>query len=106
MRKRDLFYYVYENSEKDYTEITNLIIEIAGFSNLTDEQELYMKDLYFRILFGIAFLTRADFDDEKILKDFNYLFDENKLNEIRCKFAIVIDMIREKLNQVENDVKE
>lgn len=106
MRKRDLFYYVFENNEKDYTEISNLILEIACFSNLTEERELYLKDLYFRILFGIALLEKANYANEEIIKDFENLFDENKLNEIRNKFSIVIDMIKEKLNQVEQNVKE
>lgn len=106
MRKRELFYYLYENNEKEYVEITNMIVEIAGFSSMTDEQELFMKDLYFRVLFGIALITRGYYEGKDILKEFNYLFDDNKLNEIKCKFSIVIDMIREKLNKIGNDVKE
>jgi len=105
MRERDLFYYVYENSERDYLEITNLIVEIAGFSNMTDEQELYIKDLYFRILFEIAFLDKANYANEEIIKQFKGLFDEEKMNNLRTKFAIVIDRIKEKLNQVENDTR-
>ena len=106
MRKKDLFFYVYENNEKDYIEITNMIIEIAGFSNITDEQELFMKDLYFRILFGIAFLEKGGYTNKEIMNRFNDLFNETRLNEFKSKFSIVIDMIKEKLNQVENEVKE
>lgn len=106
MRRKDLFYYVCENNEKDYTEITNLIIEIAGFSNITEEREMFLKDFYFRLLFEIAILEKSNYTSEEIENMFNGLFDKTKINEIKSKFSIVIDMIKEKLDKVEEDIEE
>ena len=106
MRKRDLFYYVFENNEKDYIEITNLIIEIDGFDGVTDERELFLKDLYFRILFEIAFMENANYTDDEIRDVFKGLFSGNEIIELRERFSIVIDIIKEKLKKVEQSTGE
>ena len=97
MREKDLFYYKYENNEQDYDEVGNLVLEMINVQNMTDEQELFLKDFYLRLLFRMALLEASNTPIEKIEEEFDGLFDIEKIKEIKVKFSIVIDFIKDKL---------
>ncbi len=101
MRNRDLFFYTYENNEREYNEITNLILELSTLSRMTDEQEIFLKDLYFRLLFRIAIFEKSNASNEEILKELGEFFDIEKINQIRTKYSLVIEKIKEKIEEVE-----
>lgn len=102
MRNRGLFFYTYENNEQEYNEITNLILELSKLSKMTDEQEIFLKDFYFRLLFRIAVLEKSNASNEKILEELGELFDIGKINQIRTKYSLVVEKIKEKLEKIEN----
>ena len=102
MRNRGLFFYTYENNEQEYNEITNLILELSKLSKMTDEQEMFLKDFYFRLLFRIAVLEKSNASNEKILEELGELFDIEKINQIRTKYSLVVEKIKEKLEKIEN----
>lgn len=102
MRNRDLFFYTYENNEQEYNEITNLIVELIELSSMTDEQEIFLKDFYFRLLFRIAILEKSNASNKEILKELGELFDIEKINQIRTKYSLVVEKIKEKIEKIEN----
>ena len=102
MRNRGLFFYTYENNEQEYNEITNLIVELIELSSMTDEQEIFLKDFYFRLLFRIAILEKSNASNKEILKELGELFDIEKINQIRTKYSLVVEKIKEKIEKIEN----
>ena len=106
MRKRDMFYYIYESDKKEYVEIVNLIMEIMGLSyDVTEEHEIFLKDFYFRLLFRIAILEKRNEPIEKIVEEFGELFSIEKIKEIKSKYVLVIDKIKDKISKFEKGVK-
>lgn len=103
--ERDLFYYVFENNEKRYSEIFNLIGSIEDMQNLTDEELIFLKDFYFRLLFRIAVLEYKGNNNLEIVNSLNIvngveLLDENKVEKLKNKFIIVIDKMKEILEEL------
>ena len=93
----DLFYYTYENDEQNYNEISDLIIEMIELPSMTDEQELFLKDFYFRLLFRIAVLEKSNTSNAKILEELGELFNIEKIRQIRTKYSLVVEKIKEKI---------
>lgn len=106
--EKDLFYYLFEQNEERYSEIYNLICSIENAENLTDEQLSFLRDFYSRLLFRIAVLEYKGYSDSKISNSLDIikgisLFDETKVKELKKKFGIIIDKMKEMLEQLSNE---
>ena len=73
MIEKDLFYYMVESKEKTYKEVLDSIDELKNINadGVTDEQVLFIKAIYARLLFRIAVLEYRGYSDLEITKMLN-----------------------------------
>lgn len=111
MKDKDLFYYMFENNSTKYNEVMRLIqnLEEIDTEGITDEQLSFVRDFYFRLLFRIAVLEYKNYSNAEIARMLNLdeniqLFDVNKVKQLKRKFRVVIDKIREELEETKKEV--
>lgn len=111
MKDKDLFYYMFENNSAKYNEVMYLIqnLEEINSEGITDEQLSFVRDFYFRLLFRIAVLEYKNYSNAEIARMLNLdeniqLFDVNKVKQLKRKFRVVIDKIREELEKTKKEV--
>lgn len=111
MREKDLFYYVFENDEKKYNEILELIAEKENLEDeiITDGQKVFLRDFYFRLLFRIAILSYRGYSDEEIVKLLNINTGINVINldnlaSLKLKYNNVLNKFYEFLNEIYKNV--
>ena len=111
MKDKDLFYYMFENNSTKYNEVMHLIqnLEEIDSKGITDEQLLFVRDLYFRLLFRIAVLEYKNYSNVEVARMLNLdenieIFDVNKVKQLKRKFRVVIDRIREELEETKKEV--
>lgn len=107
MKEKDLFYYVFENDEKKYNEILELIENDDDMeeNEMTDGQKVFLNDFYFRLLFRIAILTYRNYSDKEIVNQLNINKDiviinienlqllKNKYKNVLGKMYTILDEI-------------
>ena len=111
MKDKDLFYYMIENNSTKYNEVMHLIqnLEEINPEGITDEQISFVRDFYFRLLFRMAVLEYKNYSNAEIAKMLNLdenieIFDISKIKQIKRKFRVVIDKIREELEETKKEV--
>ena len=111
MKEKDLFYYMFENNSTKYNEVMCLIqnLEEINPEGITDEQLSFVRDFYFRLLFRIAVLEYKNYSNAEVARMLNLdenieLFDINKVKQLKRKFRVVIDKIREELEEIKKEV--
>ena len=111
MKDKDLFYYMFENNPTKYNEVMHLIqnLEEINPEGITDEQILFVRDFYFRLLFRIAVLEYKNYSNAEVVRMLNLdenieIFDVNKVKQLKRKFRVVIDRIREELEETKKEV--
>ena len=111
MKDKDLFYYMFENNFTKYNEVMHLIqnLEEINPEGITDEQISFVRDLYFRLLFRIAVLEYKNYSNVEVARMLNLdenieIFDVNKVKQLKRKFRVVIDRIREELEETKKEV--
>lgn len=111
MKDKDLFYYMFENNSTKYNEVMHLIqnLEEINPEGITDEQLSFVRDLYFRLLFRIAVLEYKNYSNVEVARMLNLdenieIFDVNKVKQLKRKFRVVIDRIREELEETKKEV--
>ena len=107
--EKDLFYYIFENDENAYNEITNLIIELSDTEIDVKENEIFLKDFYFRLLFKIAIMEHKGDSIDEIITLLNIsknikIFDSHNIEQLLRKYSIVIDKIKEYILKLEKDI--
>ena len=111
MKDKDLFYYMFENNSTKYNEVMHLIqnLEEINPEGITDEQISFVRDFYFRLLFRIAVLEYKNYSNAEVVRMLNLdesieIFDISKVKQLKRKFRVVIDRIREKLEETKKEV--
>ena len=111
MKDKDLFYYMFENNSTKYNEVMHLIqnLEEINPEGITDEQISFVRDFYFRLLFRIAVLEYKNYSNVEVVRMLNLdenigIFDVNKVKQLKRKFRVVIDRIREELEEIKKEV--
>ena len=111
MKDKDLFYYMFENNSTKYNEVMHLIqnLEEINPEGITDEQILFVRDFYFRLLFRIAVLEYKNYSNAEVVRMLNLdenieIFDISKIKQLKRKFRVVIDRIREELEETKKEV--
>ena len=111
MKDKDLFYYMFENNSTKYNEVMHLIqnLEEINPEGITDEQISFVRDFYFRLLFRIAVLEYKNYSNAEVARMLNLdenieIFDVNKVKQLKRKFRVVIDRIREELEETKKEV--
>ena len=111
MIEKDLFYYMVESNEKTYKEILDLIDELKNITaeGITDEQVLFVKDIYARLLFRIAVLEYKGYTDIEITKMLNIneeieLFTIEKVQNLKGKYRTILDIFYEMLEKLYKNV--
>ena len=111
MKDKDLFYYMFENNSTKYNEVMRLIqnLEEINPEGITDEQLSFVRDFYFRLLFRIAVLEYKNYSNAEIARMLNLdeniqIFDVNKVKQLKRKFRVVIDKIKEELEETKKEV--
>lgn len=111
MKDKDLFYYMFENNSTKYNEVMHLIqnLEEINPEGITDEQISFVRDFYFRLLFRIAVLEYKNYSNAEVARMLNLdenieIFDVNKVKQLKRKFRVVIDRIREELEEIKKEV--
>ena len=111
MKEKDLFYYMFENNSTKYNEVMCLIqnLEEINPEGITDEQLSFVRDFYFRLLFRIAVLEYKNYSNAEVARMLNLdenieLFDINKVKQLKRKFRVVIDKIREEIEEIKKEV--
>ena len=111
MKDKDLFYYMFENNSTKYNEVMHLIqnLEEINPEGITDEQISFVRDFYFRLLFRIAVLEYKNYSNAEIARMLNLdeniqIFDISKVKQLKRKFRVVIDRIREELEEIKKEV--
>ena len=111
MKDKDLFYYMFENNSTKYNEVMHLIqnLEEINPEGITDEQISFVRDFYFRLLFRIAVLEYKTYSNAEIARMLNLdenieIFDAIKVKQLKRKFRVVIDKIREELEETKKEV--
>ena len=111
MKEKDLFYYMFENNSTKYNEVMCLIqnLEEINPEGITDEQLSFVRDFYFRLLFRIAVLEYKNYSNAEVARMLNLdenieIFDINKVKQLKRKFRVVIDKIREELEEIKKEV--
>ena len=111
MKDKDLFYYMFENNSTKYNEVMHLIqnLEEINPEGITDEQLSFVRDLYFRLLFRIAVLEYKNYSNVEVARMLNLdenieIFVVNKVKQLKRKFRVVIDRIREELEETKKEV--
>lgn len=111
MKDKDLFYYMFENNSTKYNEVMNLIqnLEEIEAEGITDEHLSFVRDFYFRLLFRIAVLEYKNYSNSEVARMLNLdeniqIFDISKVKQLKKKFRVVIDKIREELEETKKEV--
>ena len=111
MKDKDLFYYMFKNNFAKYNEAMRLIqnLEEIDTEGITDEQLTFVRDFYFRLLFRIAVLEYKNYSNAEIARMLNLdeniqIFDIGKVKQLKRKFRVVIDKIREELEETKKEV--
>lgn len=111
MKEKDLFYYMFENNLSKYNEVMRLIqnLEEIDDEGITDEQLLFLRDFYFRLLFRIAVLEYKNYSNSEIARMLNLnenipIFDVGKLKQLKRKFRIILDIIKEELDKTQKNI--
>ena len=111
MKDKDLFYYMFENNSTKYNEVMHLIqnLEEIDSEGITDEQLSFVRDFYFRLFFRIAVLEYKNYSNAEVAKMLNLdenieIFDAIKVKQIKRKFRVVIDKIREELEKTKKEI--
>lgn len=111
MIEKDLFYYMVESNEKTYKEVLDLIDELKNINveGITDEQVLFIKDIYARLLFRIAVLEYKGYTDIEITKMLNIneeieLFTIEKVQNLKGKYRTILDIFYEMLEKLYKNV--
>ena len=111
MKEKDLFYYMFENNSTKYNEVMHLIqnLEEINPEGITDEQISFVRDFYFRLLFRIAVLEYKNYSNAEVVRMLNLdenieIFDISKVKQLKRKFRVVIDRIREELEETKKEV--
>lgn len=111
MKDKDLFYYMFENNSTKYNDVMHLIqnLEEIDSEGITDEQLSFLRDFYFRLLFRIAVLEYKNYSNAEIARMLNLdeniqLFDIRKIKQLKRKFRLVIDKIREELEETKKEI--
>lgn len=107
MIEKDLFYYMIENNEKIYKKVLDLIGELTNINTegITDEQILFIKDIYARLLFRIAVLEYRGYTDIEIIKMFNLnekieLFTLEKIKKVKRQYRTILDILHDMLEKI------
>lgn len=102
MREKDLFYYLFENDDKLYYEILNLIELNEDMTDkiITEGQKLFLRDFYFRLLFRIAVLSYRGYTNTEIVRMLNInedikIITEDNLKKLMNKYKIVLQRFYE-----------
>lgn len=111
MIEKDLFYYMVESKEKTYKEVFDSIDELKNITveAITDEQVLFVKDIYARLLFRIAVLEYRGYTDMEITKMLNVyeeieLFTLEKIQKLKGKYRTILDMFYDMLDKTYKNV--
>ena len=111
MIEKDLFYYMVESKEKTYKEVFDLIDELKNITveGITDEQVLFINDIYARLLFRIAVLEYKGYTDIEITKMLNIneeieLFTIEKVQNLKGKYRTILDIFYEMLEKLYKNV--
>lgn len=111
MKDKDLFYYMFENDFTKYNEVMSLIqnLEEIDSARITDEQLSFVRNFYFRLLFRIAVLEYKNYSNTEIAKMLNLdeniqIFDIGKVKQLKRKFRVVIDKIRDELEKTKKEI--
>ena len=111
MKDKDLFYYMFENNSTKCNEVMNLIqnLEEIDSEGITDEHLSFVRNFYFRLLFRIAVLEYKKYSNSEVARMLNLdeniqLFDVNKVKLLKRKFRVVIDKIKEELEETKKEV--
>lgn len=111
MKEKDLFYYMFENNLSKYNEVMRLIqnLEEIDDEGITDEQLLFLRDFYFRLLFRIAVLEYKNYSNSEIARMLNLnenipIFDVGKLKQLKRKFRVILDIIKEELDKTQKNI--
>lgn len=111
MKEKDLFYYMFENNLSKYNEVIRLIqnLEEIDDEGISDEQLLFLRDFYFRLLFRIAVLEYKNYSNSEIARILNLnenipIFDVGKLKQLKRKFRVILDIIKEELDKTQKNI--
>ena len=94
MRKRDLFFYLVEENEERYNHFCQKLD--ADNKKKTEEQIVFIKDFYLRLLFRIALLEFKQISDNEIIESLNLdsdiiIFDLEKLQKTKGRYRNILD---------------
>lgn len=111
MIEKDLFYYMVESKEKTYKEVLDSIDELKNINveGVTDEQVLFIKDIYARLLFRIAVLEYRGYSDLEITKMLNIneeieLFTLEKIQKLKGQYRTILDKFYDILENMYKNV--
>lgn len=111
MIEKDLFYYMVESKEKTYKEVLDSIDELKNINveGITDEQILFIKDIYARLLFRIAVLEYRGYSDLEITKMLNIneeieLFTLEKIQKLKGQYRTILDKFYDILENMYKNV--
>lgn len=111
MIEKDLFYYMVESKEKTYKEVLDSIDELKNINveGITDEQVLFIKDIYARLLFRIAVLEYRGYSDLEITKMLNIneeieLFTLEKIQKLKGQYRTILDKFYDILENMYKNV--
>lgn len=111
MIEKDLFYYMVESKEKTYEEVLDSIDELKNINadGVTDEQVLFIKDIYARLLFRIAVLEYRGYSDLEITKMLNIneeieLFTLEKIQKLKGQYRTILDKFYDILENMYKNV--
>lgn len=111
MIEKDLFYYMVESKGNTYKEVLDSIDELKNITSegITDEQVLFVKDIYARLLFRIAVLEYRGYTDIEITKMLNIneeieLFTLEKVQKLKGQYRTILDMFYDMLDKTYKNV--
>lgn len=111
MIEKDLFYYMVESKGNTYKEVLDSIDELKNITaeGITDEQVLFVKDIYARLLFRIAVLEYRGYTDIEITKMLNIneeieLFTLEKVQKLKGQYRTILDMFYDMLDKTYKNV--
>ena len=84
-------------------------LEEIDSEGITDEQLSFVRDFYFRLFFRIAVLEYKNYSNAEVAKMLNLdenieIFDAIKVKQLKRKFRVVIDKIREELEKTKKEI--